>query len=539
MRVVENTSCTGCHSDNIVVDCITMKPMESLIDIALDMTASLSAQERYQRLLVALKKVIPYDAAALFRIQDQTLVPVATIGLVPDAMGRRLRREDHPRLDMICKADRPVRFASDSPLPDPFDGLLADADHALARIHSCMGCPLNADGALIGVLTADAVDPDLFQALDLRFIQAVAALAGAQMRTIDLIEALEHKAQKMGLIAQDVIMQTHRARHSELIGRSQALQHLRREIQLVGPSDFNVLVTGETGVGKELVVRALHAASGRRQRPLLYLNCAAIPENLAESELFGHVRGAFTGAVSERAGKFELADGGTLFLDEIGELPLTVQPKLLRAIQQGEIQRVGSDRVQTVHVRLLAATNRDLAAEVAAGRFRADLFHRLNVYPLHVPPLRDRLDDIVLLVGHFCEQLRRGMGLGTISVHPQALARLAGYGWPGNVRELENVLARGVLQAASAIERGSLVSLREEHLSLDPAAAALAPIRTVEQLPFPTGMTLKTAVDDYKREIILQAVRRHSGNWAAAGRELGLHRSNLFKLVERLGIRKN
>jgi anaerobic nitric oxide reductase transcription regulator len=512
--------------------------MESLIDIALDMTASLSAQERYQRLLGALKKVIPYDAAALFRIEDQTLIPAATMGLTPDAMGRRLRRGDHPRLDIICKADRPVRFPSDTPLPDPFDGLLSDADAVPGRIHSCLGCPLYADGVLIGVLTADAVDPDLFESLDLRFIEAVAALAGAQMRTIDLIEALEHKAHRMGLIAQDVMLEIHRARPGELIGSSPAMQHLRREIGLVAPSDFIVLVTGETGVGKELVVRAIHAASGRRDRCLLYLNCAAIPENLAESELFGHVRGAFTGAASDRAGKFELADGGTLFLDEIGELPLTVQPKLLRAIQQGEIQRVGGDRVRTVHVRLLAATNRDLAAEVAAGRFRADLFHRLNVYPLNVPALRERLGDIALLAGHFCEQLRRSMGLDAIRVHPSALARLSAYAWPGNVRELGNVLARAVLQAAGTIARGKTVTVGEEHLSLAPAAASAPQTENDGQPPVTAGMTLKAALDDYKRAVILQAVRRHYGNWAAAGRELGLHRSNLSKLADRLGIRK-
>jgi anaerobic nitric oxide reductase transcription regulator len=514
-----------------------MKTTDSLIDIALDMTASLSAQERYQRLLRALKKVIPYDAAALFRIEGRTLIPAATAGLTPDAMGRRLRRSDHPRLDIICKADRPILFPSDTPLPDPFDGLLAGTEAAHGRIHSCLGCPLYADGVLIGVLTADAVDPNLFESLDLRFIQAVAALAGAQMRTIDLIEALEHKAQHMGLIAQDVVMETHRARYSELIGSSPAMQHLRGEIRLVAPSDFIVLVTGETGVGKELVVHAIHAASGRRERPLLYLNCAAIPENLAESELFGHVRGAFTGAVSDRVGKFELADGGSLFLDEIGELPLTVQPKLLRAIQQGEIQRVGSDRVKTVNVRLLAATNRDLAAEVAAGRFRADLYHRLNVYPLNVPPLRERLGDIALLAGHFCEQLRRGMGLGAVRVHPPALARLSAYAWPGNVRELENVLARGVLQAAGTLARGATVTVGEAHLSLDPTAPSATRIETAGPPPA-GGMTLKDALEDYKREMILQAVRRHDGNWAAAGRELGLHRSNLSKLADRLGIKK-
>jgi anaerobic nitric oxide reductase transcription regulator len=514
-----------------------MAPIDSLIDIALDLTSSLSAQERYQRLLRGLKKAIPYDAAALLRLEGDALVPVATTGLSADAMGRRMRRKDHPRLDIICNSDRPVRFPRDTRLPDPFDGLLAHPDASARRIHSCMGCPMIADGILIGAMTADALDPDLFRTLDLRFIQAVAALAGAHMRTIDLIEALEHKAEKLGLIAQDMMLEGHRARTGELIGSSPAMQHLRREIELVGPSDFTVLVTGETGVGKELAVRAIHAVSGRARRPMLYLNCAAIPENLAESELFGHTRGAFTGAVADRAGKFELSDEGTLFLDEIGELPITVQPKLLRALQQGEIQRVGSDRIQTVHVRLLAATNRDLAAEAAAGRFRADLFHRLNVYPLHLPALRDRAGDIPLLAGHFCEQLRRRLGLGTIRVHASALERMNSYAWPGNVRELENALSRAVLQAAGAVARGEMVTIRSEHLGLDPTGAVTASAQTPTSLPERTDVTLKSALETLKREMILNAVRRHNGNWAAAGRELGLHRSNLFKLAGRLGIR--
>jgi anaerobic nitric oxide reductase transcription regulator len=184
---------------------------------------------------------------------------------------------------------------------------------------------------------------------------------------------------------------------SEIIGASPVIRRLRREIDIVAGSDFSVLIHGETGTGKELVARAVHSTSPRRKEPIIYVNCAALPETLAEAELFGHVRGSFTGATGDRPGKFEVADEGTLFLNEVGELPLTVQPKLLRALQEGEIQRVGADRPIKVNVRLLAATNRDLAAEVAAGRFRADLFHRLNVFPLAVPPLRERGEDIALL----------------------------------------------------------------------------------------------------------------------------------------------
>jgi anaerobic nitric oxide reductase transcription regulator len=206
------------------------------------------------------------------------------------------------------------------------------------------------------------------------------------MQTVNLIEALEYSAARQGQIASDLMRDIQMRQGSQLIGSSHMIEHLRQEIDLVSRSDFTVLVLGETGVGKELVVRSIHSGSERRDKPMLYLNCAALPETLADSELFGHTKGAFTGANRDRPEKFEVADGGTLFLDEIGELPLSIQAKLLRTIQQGEVQRVGSDKTIYVDVRLIVATNRNIEQEVAAGRFRADLYHRLNVYPIKVPP---------------------------------------------------------------------------------------------------------------------------------------------------------
>ena len=217
----------------------------------------------------------------------------------------------------------------------------------------------------------------------------------------------------------------HRRQGSQIIGSSRIMEHLRREIEIVAASDFTVMVLGETGVGKELVVRAIHAASSRNDGPMLYLNCAALPETLAETELFGHVKGAFTGANRDRAGKFELADKGTLFLDEVSELPASIQAKLLRAIQEGEIQRVGSEKTIHVDVRLLVATNRDLEEEVEAGRFRADLYHRLNVYPIKVPALRERKEDIPLLTGYFCERTQRRLGLGPVRISTNAVEILS------------------------------------------------------------------------------------------------------------------
>jgi anaerobic nitric oxide reductase transcription regulator len=515
-----------------------MDTIDTLISIAVDLTAALTAQDRYQRLLAALSKVLPYDAAALLRMDKAVLHPIAARGLSPDALGRQYALSDYPRLNIICNAEEPVRFPPDTTLPDPFDGLLAVDNDALSHIHACLGCPLRVNGDLIGVLTADALDPKAFDEIDPRFLKAVGALAGAQMQTALLIDALEQSAERQGQIASELMQDIHQRQGTQILGSSPVMAHLRREIALVARSDFSVLVLGETGVGKELVVRAIHAASIRRDAPLLYLNCAALPEALAESELFGHTKGAFTGANRDRAGKFELADKGTLFLDEIGELPLAIQPKLLRAIQEGEIQRVGSDRVTTVNVRLLAATNRDLEREVDRGRFRSDLFHRLNVYPIKVPTLRERKGDIPLLAGHFCERIQRRMGLGPVRVSTDAHALLTRYEWPGNVRELENVISRSVLKASSVASREEPVVISPEHLGFDFMEAAKRGVQSppINEHTFSNGVALKEAVENYKQKLILAALDKHNGNLSAASRDLGMHRSNLHHLAKRLGI---
>jgi len=516
-----------------------MDALDTLVSIAVDLTATLSAKDRYQRLLAALERVIPYDAAALLRIDGDLLIPMAARGLSRDAMGREYARSAHPRLDIICNSRQPVRFSAENALPDPFDGLLAGDADALGRIHACLGCPLHVDDRLIGVLTADALDPRAFDHLDTRFLEAVGALAGAQMQTARLIDALEQSAERQGQIASDLMQDIHMRQGTQILGGSPLMEHLRREIDLVARSDFTVLVLGETGVGKELVVRAIHKASEHRDGPMLYLNCAALPETLAESELFGHMKGAFTGAGRDRAGKFELADGGTLFLDEIGELPLSVQAKLLRAIQEGEIQRIGAERMVHVDVRLLVATNRSLEEEVGKGRFRADLYHRLNVYPINVPPLRERSEDIPLLAGHFCERTRRRLGLGPVRLSPDAIDGLSRYSWPGNVRELENIISRAVLKASSEKPRGEQIVVNAIHLGSDLTSAKLyrPSVRQPVDPVFPKGLSLRQATREYQRRIIRQALAENEGRWAAAARNLGMHRSNLHNLATRLGLR--
>jgi formate hydrogenlyase transcriptional activator len=304
----------------------------------------------------------------------------------------------------------------------------------------------------------------------------------------------------------------------EIVGRSNVVRRVLRKIEQVAATDATVLITGETGTGKELVARAIHTESPRRDRPLVKVNCAALPPTLIESELFGHEKGSFTGAVGRKVGRFELADGGTLFLDEIGELPIEVQPKLLRVLQDGEFERVGSARSISADVRVIAATNRDLSQDVQARRFRADLFYRLNVYPIAVPPLRQRREDIPLLVEHFVRVLSQKMGKEITSVAPSALEALHSYQWPGNVRELANVIERAVITTTGTVLQ---ISNTSETL---PATAPHKPSKTLEEV---------------EREYIA-AVSEATG-WRIEGPDgaakiLGLHPSTLRARMQKLRI---
>jgi anaerobic nitric oxide reductase transcription regulator len=509
----------------------------ALLEIARDLTASLASEDRYARLLATIRRVIPCDAACLLRLEEKELVPLAAHGLVPAALERRYDRREHPRLDVILRSSEPVRFPPDSPLADPFDGLLEEDPHALEQIHACLGCALTEGGEVVGALTADALEPHAFDHLDTRFLATLGALAGAAMRTTTLIEALERRVEHRGRVAR--ALHRHAIETSgEMIGASWALRRLLDDVAMVARSDLSVLITGETGVGKERVAHQVHDLSPRHDEALIHVNCAALPETIAESELFGHVAGAFTGALRERAGKFEVADGGTLFLDEVGELPLSLQPKLLRALERGEIQRLGSDHPHHVDVRVIAATNRDLEREVGRGRFRADLYHRLAAFPLRVPPLRERREDIPLLAAHFADAARRQLGLGPVRLTEALMTRLTTADWPGNVRELKNLIGRGVLRASGGRDVAEPVAVDVVHVDLGTApqlerSAAELPPREPETPP----RRLRERVREYERRLVADALERHGGSWAAAARELGLHRSNLYHLARRLGLR--
>lgn len=526
--------------------------LDALSPLLADLTRELPAEQRYQRLLATLCRLLPCDAAALLRLEGgDTLVPLSVQGLCADTLGRRFAVDAHPRLKALLQAPGPTRFAGDCELPDPYDGLVEGAGDRL-EVHDCMGCALRVGTQVWGVLTLDALQENRFSQADMQLLQWLADLAAATVAAVARMNQLTQSAESERSRAEAYRLAATLPERPVLAGQSAAFRQLSSDVALVAPSDLTVLITGETGVGKELVARQLHAGSPRADKVFVSVNCAALPETLVESELFGHVRGAFSGAVGERRGRFDMAHGGTLFLDEIGELPLAVQAKLLRALQDGQLQRLGSDREHHVDVRLIAATNRDLAAEVRAGRFRADLYHRLSVFPLQVPPLRARGRDVLILAGTFIEESRRRMGLSGLRLSASAQAALLAHDWPGNVRELEYLVARAALKArgrhgadAAGTARpaqAAVVTLEADDLSLGPSpgpgrpSAAPVPNGTPDAPPAVT-QDLRSAVDAFQRHLVEQALAAHAGNTAAAARALGLDRANLVRLAARLGVR--
>jgi len=312
----------------------------------------------------------------------------------------------------------------------------------------------------------------------------------------------------------------------QMVGRSAALDHVRELIAKVGPTAARVLITGENGTGKELVARGLHEASPRRDQAFVEVNCAAIPSELIESELFGHMKGSFTGAFADRAGKFEQADGGTLFLDEVGDMSLSAQSKLLRVLQEGVVTRIGGSKSIEVDVRVLAATNKDLEGEIAEARFREDLLYRLNVVPIEVPPLRERLEDVPALVAHFAEALAESAGVPGKKFAEDAIARLQTRAWPGNIRELRNAVERALILAPGKVVTAADID------RLLPGGDGAMPLPSA-----PGGAhTFETFKQEAEKNFLVQQLREHDWNVSETARALKMPRSNLYKKIERYGL---
>jgi formate hydrogenlyase transcriptional activator len=497
--------------------------LDLLLDVTNAVVTELDTRELFRAVAPALRRCCSADVAALS---------------VYDAEAKVLRHH-------VCDAPEGFGEASDVPLPaastiegsatgyvfrtgEPrvFSASELDAfpESRFIRargIQSACSVPLATAHGVLGTLNLGALATDAFSPRQFPLLTRVAGQIAIALRnafSYERIEQLNAQLAQEKLYLEDEIRGDHQ--FDEIIGNSRALSRVLREIETVAPTDSTVLISGETGSGKELVARAIHQFSRRHDRAFVKLNCAAIPTGLLESELFGHEKGAFTGAISTRVGRFELANHGTVFLDEVGEIPLELQPKLLRVLQEREFERLGSSRTLKSDARLIAATNRDLAALAGEGRFREDLFYRLNVFPITVPPLRQRREDIPMLVRHFAQQFARRMKKTIETIPTEAMEALTRYDWPGNIRELQNLIERAVILSA-----GQTLEVPVAALNPKPGSA---PVRDADE-----------TLQDADRRHIISALER--SNWVIAGpagaaARLGIKRSTLQFRMRKLGI---
>jgi len=394
--------------------------------------------------------------------------------------------------------------------------------------------PLVVRGRSIGTLAVASTTPDRYSESDAAFLQEAAnqvALAIENMKAYEEITALKARLERENVYLQEEISRQHN--FVEMVGSSPTLLAVLRKIEQVAPTDSTVLISGETGTGKELIAHAIHSRSHRKDRPLVKVNCSAISAGLVESELFGHVKGAFTGAIERRIGRFELAHGGTIFLDEVGDLPLETQVKLLRVLQEQEFEPVGSSRTRRVDVRVIAATNRNLTEAVREGRFRSDLFYRLNVFPLEVPPLRERRSDIPQLATFFLARFGKRFGKRVETFSEASMERLVNYPWPGNIRELQNVVERAVVLC-----QGRVLELDPDLLPIPPAGAPPA-AGAQSAAHSPVGLA---TLEEMERVHILAALKQTG--WVIDGAKgtakiLNIHPNTLRSRMQKLGIKRH
>jgi formate hydrogenlyase transcriptional activator len=517
------------------------------IDDALNFQASQAAQTALQRKNERLKLLLEVNNSIVSNLELRGLLRAISASLrsvmqcdgvgvaLPDSDSRHLRvyAFDFPKSKGLIREEILIPANEDSPGarafrtgqpvsvlccgPDRIDPL-AEAEGLQSLCH----VPLISRNRTLGLLSLARLAPVPFSSRDLDFLSLVAnqvAIAVENALAYQEIAELKDRLAQENVYLEDEIRSE--LNFEEIIGRSPALRSVLKEIETVAPTDSTVLIYGETGTGKELIARAIHNLSARGKSSFVKLNCAAIPTGLLESEMFGHEKGAFTGAVAQRIGRFELASRGTVFLDEIGEIPLELQPKLLRVLQEREFERLGSSRTLRTDARLIAATNRDLGAMVEDQKFRADLFYRLNVFPVEVPPLRARPDDIPLLVRHFVQQFARRMSRTVDTIPTETMNVLMRYHWPGNIRELQNLVERAVI-----LSTGPILKVPLNDLQAQPGPAAARKIETLEES---------------ERRQILEALE--ASDWVISGPNgaaapLGLKRSTLQNRMEKLGIRR-
>jgi len=521
---------------SLVVDQIALA-----MDDAISFQASRRAQERLELLLdltnrvvstLNLRDLLRVVAANLRRVMQSDCVAIN----LPDAEDGRLRiyALDFPGSNEVIREGLPPAdptlaqvFRTGEPIVAGARELATNSVAGELGIKSVCYLPLTSRDRVLGILGVGSVRANAFSQDDVTFLTQFARQVAI---AVDNAIAYGHISDLKDQLAQEKLYLEDEIRNElnfkEIVGKSEALRRVLTLVETVAPTDSTVLIYGETGTGKELIARAVHDLSSRGSNPFVKLNCAAIPTGLLESELFGHERGAFTGAIAQRVGRFELAHHGTVFLDEIGEIPLELQPKLLRVLQEREFERLGSTRTLRTDARLIAATNRDLEAMVNEQKFRSDLYYRLNVFPVRVPALRERPEDIPLLIRHFVQQFSRHMNKIIDTIPSEIMATLTRYHWPGNIRELQNVIERAVILSTGPVLK---VPTDELHLRRDaPPVSKRA------------SGDLQASLDDAERREIIAALDKT--NWKVAGPNgaaalLGMHRSTLQSRMQRLGIR--
>ncbi len=511
-------------------------------------TQALSDDQRYRALLAVSEAIVSHrDLSALFHALAERLHEVVRFDYLAlvlyDAETNTMRPhvlegfEGNPRPvePSISVESDPVGWVWQNQqwliISDPDDAAVCwpkfSERASQFGIQTVCVLPLTALGRRLGSLAFASKQPAAYANADLSFLQLVAnqvAVAAENALAFEQIEALKSKLAKEKTYLEEEVRSDHN--FGDIVGENVALRRVLNEVETVAATGSTVLIRGETGTGKELVARAIHDLSPRRARTFVKLNCSAIPTGLLESELFGHEKGAFTGAVGQKVGRFELAHQGTLFLDEVGDIPSELQPKLLRVLQEQEFERLGGTRTIKVDVRVVAATHRDLAAMVADDRFRSDLYYRLNVFPLTLPPLRDRTDDIPRLVRHFTQRFAQRMGRRVETIPSAAMDALVRYPWPGNIRELQNIIERAVILSPGHSLQVPLADLQTRTSAKAPAAPSVA-----------APVTLA----DAEREHIITVLRETDwtvGGAKGAAARLGMKRSTLQWKMKKLDIEK-
>ncbi len=513
----------------------------TLLEINNAIINNLTQEALFASAYEAIRRVVPFDRAAflLYRPETKTLKLLSMesdteseffrLGKEYDLQETRISAWVLDRQQAVVRGDLEKEQQS-----------AGDRRLVAEGIQSYCVVPLVAMGNSIGTFTVWSESKYRYSEADAELLQEVAnqvALAIANMKSYEEIAALKARLEKENVYLQEEIRAVHN--FEEIVGSNPKLLELLRRVDQVAPTGSSVLIYGETGTGKELIARAIHDRSARKNRPLVKVNCSAISAGLVESELFGHVKGAFTGAFERRIGRFELADGGTIFLDEVGELPLETQVKLLRVLQEREFEPVGSNRSVRVDVRIIAATNRNLQASISTGNFRSDLYYRLNVFPLEVPPLRERRSDIPQLAMFFLSRYSRNLGKRLEGISEAATERLKSYSWPGNVRELQNVIERALILSRGPILEldAELVSVSTPEVLPDAPPEAAAETRPRGQ-SFPALATLQE-VERAHILAVLQQTRGVIEGENGAAKTLGMHPNTLRHRMEKLGIKRS